>query len=107
MKLSVEQNTEPTTAATSGAPATPVPPIATDPTAPDLGFLARDFAAALQSFFGTIDRVAADNPVAIGRLQELAGKARTASLTDAVRQELQTLKAQAIRQGRAVGAVIG
>jgi cytochrome P450 len=95
MKISVERNTA------AAAPTT------TDPTAPDLGFLARDFAAALQSFFGTVDRIAADNPVAIGRLQELAGKARTAPLADAETQELQALKGQAIRQGRAVGAVIG
>jgi hypothetical protein len=106
MKLSVEQNTEPTAAATSGTPA-PATAVAADPTAPDLGFLTRDFAAALGSFFATVDRIVADNPVAIPRLQELAGKARTAPLGDAETQELQALKAQAIRQGRAVGAVIG
>ena len=100
MKVSVEHNTEP---AASAAPAAP----AADPTTPDLTFLVKDFAAALGSFFGTIDRITADNPVAIGRLQELAGKARGGPLTAEETQELQTLKAQAIRQGRAVGAAIG
>ena len=41
-------------------------PVAPDPSAPDLGFLTRETAAALQSFFDTIDRIVADNPVAIG-----------------------------------------
>ena len=67
MRLSVEQHTDTATA----APAVPA-----DPTAPDISFLVREPAAALQSFFATIDRIVADNPVAIARLQELAGKAR-------------------------------
>ena len=79
----------------------------TDPSAPNLSFLARDPAAALKSFYETIDRIAADNPVAIPRLQELAGKARQTSLTEAESGELQGLKLQALRQGRAVGAAIG
>ena len=55
------------------SPAASVPPApAADPAAPDLGVLTRDPAAALQSFFATVDRITADNPVAIGRLQELA-----------------------------------
>jgi cytochrome P450 len=95
MRLSFEHNTE---AATHRA--------APDPSAPDLGFL-RDTAAALQSFFSTVDRAIADNPVAVPRLMELAGKARSASLTEAETQELQSLKAEAARQGKAVGAVIG
>ena len=67
MRLSVEHNTE-----TAAPPA----PVTLDPAAPDLSFLTRDAATALRSFFATIDRIAADNPVAIARLQELAGKAR-------------------------------
>jgi cytochrome P450 len=74
---------------------------------PDLSFLARDFATALRSFFDTIDRIAADNPVATARLQELAAKVHIAQGTEAEARELQSLKLQAVRQGRAVGAVIG
>jgi hypothetical protein len=98
MRLSVEHNTE-----TAAAPA----PVILDPAAPDLSFLTRDVPTALRSFFSTIDRIAADNPVAMARLQELAGKARLAQLTEADTHELQSLKLQALRQGRAVGAVIG
>jgi len=98
MRLSIEHNTE-----------TPVTraPVAADPTVPDLGFLTRDFANALRSFFETIDRITADNPVAVARLQELAGKARLGQLNEADAGELQLLKAHAVRQGRAVGAAIG
>ena len=50
MRLSVEQH--------ANAPAAATPAAATaDPTAPDISFLARDTAAALQSFFGTIERI--------------------------------------------------
>ncbi len=98
MRLSFELNTE------AAVPASPVTP---DPAMPDLSFLTRDFGAALRSFFGTIDRIAADNPVATTRLQELGGKARLTQLTQAETQELNGLKVQALRQGRAVGAVIG
>jgi cytochrome P450 len=98
MRLSIEHNTErPVTSA----------PVAADPTAPDLSFVARDFATALRSFFETIDRITADNPVAVARLQELAGKARQGQLGEEEIAELQSLKAQAVRQARAVGAVIG
>ena len=61
----------------------------------------------MRSFFDTIRRIEADNPVEIARLQELAGKARLAPLDDADARELQSLKLKALRQGRAVGAVIG
>src|SRR6185295_4500650 len=98
MRLSVEHNTE---------TAVPPAPAALDPAAPDLSFLTRDAPTALGSFFGTIDRIIADNPVATARLLELAGKARLAQLTEAETQELQSLKLQALRQGRAVGAAIG
>jgi cytochrome P450 len=87
--------------------ATAAPTVAADPAAPDLTFLEREPAAALQSFFATIGRITADNPVAIPRLQELAAKARAGGTTAAEEEELQSLKLQATRQGRAVGAVIG
>jgi cytochrome P450 len=87
------------------SPAQPAP--TPDPAAPDLSVLTRDPAAALQSFFATVDRLTTANPVAIGRLQELAGKARGAPLTDAESAELKQLRLQALRQGRAVGAAIG
>lgn len=96
MRLSVAANPE---AASS-------PVAVADPATPDLGFLSRETAAALKSFFTTVERVAADNPVAVPRLQELAGKARAAQLTADESAELQTLKAHALRQGRAVAGVI-
>src|SRR5436190_4080090 len=80
---------------------------AVDPSTPDLGFLINEFPTALQSFFATIDRIAAANPVAVPRLMELAGLARAGTLVPDQAAELQTLKLQALRQGKAVGAVIG
>jgi cytochrome P450 len=100
MRVSVEHNTETPAAAAAAA-------VITDPATPDLSFLARDFAAALQSFFATIDRIVADNPVSTARLQELVGKTRLGLITEAENEELQYVKVQAVRQGRAVGAVIG
>ena len=101
MRLSIDDHVyTPATAAT--APTAPL-----DPSAPDVSFLAREPAAALQSFFATIERITTDNPVSIPRLQELAGKARLGQIAPAELQELQALKIQATRQGRAVGAVIG
>ena len=73
MRLSVAHDSE---AAASRTIATP------DPTAPDLRFLTHDVAAALRSFFDTIDRIQADNPVAVDRLQALAGKARLGQLDE-------------------------
>jgi cytochrome P450 len=98
MRLSLEHNTEPAVAAAAALP---------DPAAPDLSFLTRDPAAVLQSFYASVDRIAADNPVALSRLHELAGKAQGGSLTEAETRELQSLKLQALRQGRAMGAAIG
>jgi cytochrome P450 len=98
MRVSGEHNTE---------TAVPGAPVTLDAAAPDLSFLTRDFATALQSFYGTIDRILTDNPVAAARLQELAGKARLGQLSEAETQELLSLKTQAVRQGRAVGAAIG
>jgi hypothetical protein len=98
MRISVEHISE---TAASRALAAP------DPSVPDLRFLTQDVAAALHSFFDTIRRIEADNPVEIARLQELAGKARLAPLNPADAGELQSLKLKALRQGRAVGAAIG
>ena len=98
MRLSGEHNTE---AAAAGAP------VPLDPAAPNLSVLTNDFATALQSFYGTVDRIVKDNPVAAARLQELAVKARAARISGAEAEELQALKTQALRQGRAVGATIG
>jgi len=96
MRLSVEHNT-----------ATRAMPVGADATAPDLSVLTRDFAAALRSFFDTVALVTAANPVHTARLLELGGKAGLSPLTDAETHELQMLRTQAVRQGRAVGAVIG
>src|SRR5215204_3549043 len=98
MRLSVEHNS---------GPATPPSPVRVDTTAPDLSFLTREFAEALRSFFDTIDHVTAANGVPTARLLELASKTGPAALSGAERDELQVLKAQAVRQGRAVAAVIG
>ncbi|HVQ13619.1 MAG TPA: hypothetical protein VMS40_08510 [Vicinamibacterales bacterium] len=101
MRLSIYDHVY-TSAEAAAAPTAPV-----DPTTPDVSFLAREPAAALQSFFVTIERMTGANPVSIPRLQELAGKARQGQITAAEGQELQALKIQATRQGRAVGAAIG
>jgi cytochrome P450 len=78
-----------------------------DPAVPDLTFLTSDVAAALRSFFATVHHIATDNPVAIGRLQELGAKARLSQLAEGEANELQLLKLHALRYGRAMGAVIG
>ena len=96
MRLSIELNTE--GAVKSGR-------FAADPATPNLAFLAEP--SALQSFFATVDRIVADNPVDGSRLVALAGKARSTGLTPAETEELLVLQGQALRQGRAVGAVLG
>ena len=83
------------------------PDAAVDPSAPDVSVLVNEFATALQSFFSTIQRIVAANPVAMPRLMELAGLARAGVLAPDQAAELQMLKVQALRQGKAVGAVIG
>jgi cytochrome P450 len=98
MRLSIEHHTD----APVAAPAVPA-----DPTTPDISFLVRDTPSALQSFFATVDRITSDNPVPAVRLQELVGKARLGQIAPVEGQELQALKLQAVRQGRAVAAVIG
>jgi len=100
MRISIEYNTDAPVSTRSAR-------VAPDPAAPDLSFLTGDMAAALRSFVDTVDRMIADNPVAVARLTELAGKARSTTLTDDEIQELQSLKVQALRQGRAVGAAFG
>jgi cytochrome P450 len=97
MRLSIEHNTT-ASFATARTPAA-------DPAAPDLAFLSDP--AALESFFKTVDRILADNPVATPRFLELRGKLSAGPLTPDETQELQILGMQAVRQGRAVGAVIG
>jgi cytochrome P450 len=78
-----------------------------DPAVPDLGFLQRDLPKALESFFDTVNTLCADNPVSISRLQELMNRASTGQLAANERPELEQLKLQALRQGKAVGAAIG
>jgi Cytochrome P450 len=80
---------------------------AVDPSTPDLSFLINEFPTALQSFFATIDRIVAANPVDVPRLLVLVGLERIGALPPHQTAELQTLKGQALRQGKAVGAVIG
>jgi cytochrome P450 len=87
--------------------APPAPAPAADPAAADLRFLGSDLPGALRSFYQTIARIVADNPVDVARLQQLAVKAAGGQLTPEDTRELQTLKVQALRQGRAVGAVMG
>jgi cytochrome P450 len=79
---------------------------AVDPAVPDLAFCG-NLPVALRSFFATVERLVADNPVAIPRLQQLAGRAAAGTLTAEEQGELQSLKIAALRQGRAVGAAIG
>lgn len=78
-----------------------------DPAMPDVAFLKSDFAGSLQSFFATIERTLAANPVAMARLKDLSAKAQLGTLTESETQELQGIKVQALRQGRAVATVIG
>ena len=96
MRLSVEFNTESFDRKTRSL----------DLSAPDLRALA-DVAVARESFFATLDRVLARNPVPSERLQELAVRARSGPLGAADARELEALKAQAVRQGRAVAATVG
>src|SRR5262245_53589556 len=102
MRLSIDDHVYSAPAAPKppATPTVPAPPaVPADPTAPDVSFLAKEPAAALQSFYATIERITADNPVPIARLQELAGKARLGQITPPEVQELQALKIQAVRQG--------
>ena len=78
-----------------------------DPTAPDLSYLKLRFVEALASFYATIAQIAANNPVDVARLSEITTKAKAGSLSPAEITELQSLKIDAIRQGRAVAGVYG
>ena len=98
MRLSIEHNTQ---------TATPGPSTASDQVAPDLSALTGNLAEVLRSFFNTVERVTAANPVDAARLHELGKKARLGPFTDAEAHELDALRVQAVRQGRAVGAAIG
>ena len=96
MRLSIELNTVGRLASGRSGP---------DPASPNLSYLGEE--AALKSFFETVERIVADNPVAVPRLMELAGKARSTPLSPAEAEELKGLQVQALRQGRAVGSVLG
>lgn len=103
MRLSVDQYFARSPARTSTLEST----LPVDPTEPNLAYLAVDTANALRSFYATVERVMADNPVAVARLQELVAKSRGAALTESEQAELSSLTQHARRQGRAIGAVIG
>ena len=77
-----------------------------DPMTPNLSCLA-DLPSALRSFLATVERLVADNPVPLARLQALSVNAAAGALAAEEQQELRALKAAALRQGRAVGAGIG
>lgn len=79
----------------------------TDSAVPDLSYLRLHFSAALESFYATIQKIIADNPVDTARLSELAAKAAAGALSEPEAVELNALKASAVRQGRAVGGVYG
>ena len=68
-----------TPAEAAAAPTAPV-----DPTAPDVSFLAREPAAALESFFGTINRITTDNPVSVPRLMPHAAAVSSSSRVPAM-----------------------
>ena len=76
-------------------------------TAPNLSYLTLNFAEALNSFYATIGRIMADNPVDMARLGTLSAKAKSGTLAPKEIAELQALKASAVRQGRAVAGVYG
>lgn len=83
------------------------PQPSSDPTAPDLNYLKLNFAEALGSFYATITRIMADNPVDVARLTEISTKAGAGTLSPNEIAELQSLKISAARQGRAVAGVYG
>ncbi len=83
------------------------PPDVSDPSVPDLSFLKDESEQALASFYATMQRLMADNPVDIAKLTELAGKAKSGSLSSDEAAQLEALKLAAIRQGKAVGAGYG
>jgi hypothetical protein len=78
-----------------------------DVTAPNITFLSTDFAGSLRSFFATVERAMLANPVDTQRLMTLAVLANDQSLSLEESAEFDMLRLAAVRQGRAVGAVIG
>ena len=92
--------------AATAASSTAAAASAADPSAPDLRSLS-DLRSALRSFYATVERVTADNPVDAVRLLQLARQAAGGQATEDDTRELQSLKVAALRQGRAIAGVIG
>lgn len=82
-------------------------PTTTAAQSPNLAYLADNFQQAISSFYATVARIISDNPVDITGFSALAGKASQGTLETAEQSQFAELKLQALRQGRAVGAVIG
>ncbi len=74
---------------------------------PDLSFLQDHPEQALKSFYTTMQKLMDDNPVDIAQLTQLAGKAKTGSLSQQETDQLEALTLAATRQGKAVGAGYG
>lgn len=74
---------------------------------PNLSFLVDHFEQALQSFYGTVDQIIADNPVDTALLASQMKEAAANSLDDTGKSQLAVLKLAALKQGLAVGAVVG
>ena len=77
------------------------------PSVPVLSFLQDHPEQALKSFYATMQRLMDDNPVDIAQLTELAGKAKSGSLSQQETDQLEALTLAATRQGKAVGAGYG
>jgi hypothetical protein len=99
MRVTVEHHTE--------GVSRELPPRVVDAAAPDLSFLTRDPHAALRSFYSTVEAIVASNAVDAARLHQLGSKKRAGALDEDEDRELSTLRAMAVRQGRAVAATIG
>ena len=93
------ESDEPDAPEVKPAPAVPAPP--------DVSYLREHFGDAIKSFYASIDRITADNPVDMADFMPLAAKARSGGLTPDETARFAELKLAAQRQGRAVGAVLG
>lgn len=82
-------------------------PAATAAQAQNLSYLADNFQQAITSFYATVARIISDNPLDMTAFSALAEKAARGTLEAAEQAQFAKLKLQALRQGRAVGAVIG
>ena len=82
------------------AAAAPAPPPA-DPGAPDLRYLREHFADAVGSFYATLQRIIADNPVDAQRFAALAAKAGAGTLGADEAAAFDALKLAAQRHGEA------